>query len=49
MYGNHVKFDNQAKAMLIDLSIVPRATIHDFVLAIMEILNGKAVAGAASK
>ena len=40
-YGNKVKFDNKHKAMLIDLSIVPRATMHEFVLDIVEMMNGK--------
>ena len=40
-YGNKVKFDNNHKAMLIDLSIVPRATMHEFVLDVVEMMNGK--------
>ena len=40
-YGNKVKFDNKHKAMLIDLSIVPRATMHEFVLDVVEMMNGK--------
>jgi len=40
-YGNKVKFDNVHKAMHIDLSIVPRATMHDFVMGVLGILTGK--------
>ncbi|MBR2142705.1 transcription-repair coupling factor [Anaerovibrio sp.] len=39
-YGSKVKFDNVHKAVYIDLSIVPRATMHDFVLENVELIRG---------
>ena len=39
-YGSKVKFDNANRAVYIDLSIVPRATMHDFVLENVELIRG---------
>lgn len=39
-YGRKVKFDNANRAVYIDLSIVPRATMHDFVLENVELIRG---------
>ena len=39
-YGRKVKFDNANRAVYIDLSIVPRATMHNFVLENVELIRG---------